>query len=269
MREEQVTSLKPPLDRLIQADIIDLVLWAGQLLMQSGAESQRIEEVIHRLGTGLGCDWMDVLVSHGAIIATCISGHDFRTKIRRVPTIGVNMDVVAQVNDLSYRIEEDKTLDRFALRKELERISGLTRQYNRWQIVGMVGLACAAFSRLFGGDWAVFAVTLVASGMAMFIRQELQKRHFNPLLVVIVTAFVAGFFASSAALFDLSEEPDIALASSVLLLVPGVQLINAAEDLIKGHLTVGLTRGVAGILVSLGIALGLLIAMAITGVSGF
>ena len=60
----------------------------------------------------------------------------------------------------------------------------------------------------------------------------------------------------------------MAISSAVLLLVPGVPLINAAEDLIKGHLLVGLARGLTGLLVSLAIALGLMLALWLTGVRG-
>ncbi len=66
----------------------------------------------------------------------------------------------------------------------------------------------------------------------------------------------------------MSAQPQLALAASVLLLVPGVHLINAAEDLIKGYLLVGISRGVLGLLISLGIALGLLLAMQLMGVRG-
>ena len=59
-----------------------------------------------------------------------------------------------------------------------------------------------------------------------------------------------------------------ALVSAVLLLVPGVPLINAADDLLKGHLIMGIARGVTGLIISLAIALGLLLAMRLLGVSG-
>lgn len=45
-------------------------------------------------------------------------------------------------------------------------------------------------------------------------------------------------------------------------------LINAAEDLIKGHMVIGLVRGASGMIVSLAIALGLLLAMTLAGVPG-
>jgi uncharacterized membrane protein YjjP (DUF1212 family) len=258
---------KPPLEREALRDVIDLSLWAGQLLLQHGAESARIEETIHRLGTGLGADWMDILVSPNAIVATTISGDEFRTKIRRIVAIGVNMQIIAEINDLSRKVSEGK-LDRFQVRLEMERIDHLPQQYNRWVVVAMVGLACASFSRMLGGDWPVFGVTLVASSAAMWVRQELTRRYFNSLLVVVGTAFVAGVIASTASIMKWGAQPQTAMAASVLLLVPGVALINCADDFIEGHLVVGTVRGITGGLVSLGIALGLLLAIRLMGVSG-
>jgi uncharacterized membrane protein YjjP (DUF1212 family) len=85
--------------------------------------------------------------------------------------------------------------------------------------------------------------------------------------VVVACAFVAGCLASTAGLFNLSDQPETALAAAVLLLVPGVPLINSAQDLIRGHLITGIARGVTGILISLAIALGLLLALSLTGVT--
>ncbi len=260
-------SSKLPLAYTELRDVIDLSLWAGQMLLQHGASSQRVEETIHHLGTGLGCDWMDILISPNAIIVTTSSGDEFRTKLRRVVRLGVNMWVVTAVTDLSFRVTAGR-LNRHQVRQALNRIDQESPQYNRWLIVGFVGLACAAFSRLFGGDWPVFGITFVAAATAMFARQELSHRQFNPNLIVIIVAFIAGLIASSATIFQLSPTPNTALVSAVLLLVPGVPLINAADDLLKGHLLMGLARGISGLIISLAIALGLLLAMRLVGVSG-
>ncbi|GAB4521187.1 MAG: threonine/serine exporter family protein [Anaerolineae bacterium] len=245
--------------------MIDLALWAGQLLLQHGAEATRIEETVHHIGTGLGADWMDILVSPNAIIATTSSGGEFRTKVRRVTRMGVNFSIVDEVNDLSHRVFAGE-LDRFHLRQELHRVSDLPPVYGRWQVVGMVGLGCAAFSRLFGADWPVMLVTFSASAVAMWVRQELTRRHFNNLLIVVITSFVAGCIASLATVYNIGEEPQFALAASVLLLVPGVPLINAAEDLIEGHVLAGVARGVIGAVIALGIAVGLSLALRLMGV---
>jgi uncharacterized membrane protein YjjP (DUF1212 family) len=263
---EHDVSHKRPLAYHELRDIIDLSLWSGQLLLQHGATSQRVEESVHRIGTGLGCDWLDILVSPNVITITASSGSEFRTKLRRVASLGVDLGKVTAINDLSRRINNGE-LDRFQVRTELEQIDRMPRSYNRWLVVIMVGLACAAFSRLFGGDWIIFGITFGASAVAMFLRQVLHHHYFNPLLVVVACAFVAGCLASTAGLFNLSDQPETALAAAVLLLVPGVPLINSAQDLIRGHLITGIARGVTGILISLAIALGLLLALSLTGVT--
>jgi len=258
---------KPPLDHDALTDVIDLALWAGQLLMQHGAESQRVEQTTHRLGTALGCEWLDVFVSANALVVTTVSGPEFRTRVRRIVDKGVNMTIVSAVNRLSRRVEAGE-LDRQGVRAELQRISTAPRHYNRWLVVGMVGLACASFCRLFGGGWVVCGITLLAAATAMFARQELTHRGVHPLLTIMVCAFIAGLIASTAALVQPVEQSSLALASSVLLLVPGVPMINAVEDLIKGHQVVGVARGVGAAVVALLIALGLLLAINLTGAQG-
>jgi uncharacterized membrane protein YjjP (DUF1212 family) len=226
-----------------------------------------VEETLHRLGTALGCQGLDVFVSASTIGITTFSGDEFRTRIRRVGRTGVNFTIVSAVNRLSRRVERGE-LNQETVHSELERISRISSHYPRWLVVGAVGLACAAFSRLFGADWPAFGITLAAAAAAMFVRQELTKRHFNVYVMVAATAFVAGSIAGGAARFGWSGTPSLALAASVLLLVPGVPLINSAEDLISGHTITGLARGFFGALISLTIAVGLLLAIELTGGNG-
>jgi uncharacterized membrane protein YjjP (DUF1212 family) len=237
----------------------------GQLLLHYGADSHRIEETVHRTGTYLGADWLDILVSPNAIAITTNSGDEFRTKIRRVVGIGIHLSILDEINRLSRRIRYGE-LNRFAVRLELERISELGHIYDRWVTVLMVGTACGAFSQLFGGDWRAFLVTSLAAGAAQFVRQALLKQHFHLLIVVMVTSAVATLIASSSALWDLSQTPEAVLAASVLLLVPGVQLVNAAQDMIRGHVLPGITRGLNGLMIVLALSLGLVLALELTGV---
>ncbi|HMR64340.1 MAG TPA: threonine/serine exporter family protein [Anaerolineae bacterium] len=266
-QEREMEEANSPLDRVAMADVIDLALWAGQLLMQNGAESQRVLETVRTIGTGLGCDSADVFVSSNAISVTYSSGGDFRTKIRGVTSGGVDMTIVAALSHLAHRVSEGK-FDRQKVRAELERISTMPRHYNRWLTAAAVGLAGAAFSRLLGGDWPVFGVTLVAAAAGMLLRQTLTRRHFNVLLIVVITAFVIGLLVGVANLFQFSPHPELAVAAAVLLLVPGIPFVNAVEDLIKGHISLGLARGTMGALIIFAIALGLILAMALTGVTG-
>lgn len=67
-QKHDLTEKKRRLSRAEMRDIIDLSLWAGQLQLQYGVDTERAETTIHRLGTGLDCDWLDVFVSPNAIV---------------------------------------------------------------------------------------------------------------------------------------------------------------------------------------------------------
>ena len=262
------TVTKNPLDSDALRDVVELALWAGQLLLHGGAQSLRIERTVHVLGTALGASWLDILVLPEGLVVTTSSGDEFRTRARRVTALGVNFALLDAIDELTRRVTSGE-LDRVSLRTELERQSRVAPIYSRWQVVFVVGLACAAFSRLFGGDWAAFVATLVSAACAMFVRQTLGKRRLNTFLVVMVTAFVAGLVPCAAHLLQLLPAPEVALASSVLLLVPGVHLINSARDILRGFLVTGTARGVLGLGTTLCIAIGLLVALKTCGVSSF
>lgn len=256
---------KRPLTHTELTDIIDLCLWAGQMLVQSGANSFRVEESVHRIGTGLGCDWLDVIVSTGSLTITASSGTEFRTKTRRIVRLGVNMDRMTAVNTLSHDINDGR-VSRLKARRILEEIDAARPLYNRWLIITVVGLACGAFSNLFGGDWILFLITFAAAAAAMWLRQEMSRLQFNPIITVTASAFTAGLLASSAALFPVNARPGLAMSAAVLLLIPGVPLINSAHDIIRGYTENGIARGVTGLIIALAIALGLFLVIALTGV---
>ena len=128
----------------------------------------------------------------------------------------------------------------------------------------MVGLSCAAFSRLFGGNWETFFVTWLAASSGMWLRQQMHRLCFNPFLIVMGTAFIASLIASLAIRLFVSGMSDIVLAASVLLLIPGAPLINAVEDLINGHTETGISRGLIGFIIALSIAMGITVALWVT-----
>lgn len=251
---------KPRLDRVALSEVVELALWVGELLMERGAETQRVEEAVRSIGIGLGCDWGNVVITHGAIIVTYFGGGDFRTKVRSVRTGGVDMALIEAVSHLCHRVDEGK-LGASQVRAELQAIQHAGRRYTEWQTVFAAGLGCAAFSRLFGGDWPAFGATLAASSAAMFLRTILMRRGYAYLIVASLTALAAG---CTVGWLRVGKTPEAALAASVVLLVPGPASINAVEDLIKGHVVVGLARAAFAVLVIVFATIGLVVAMQLT-----
>lgn len=62
-----------------------------------------------------------------------------------------------------------------------------------------------------------------------------------------------------------NHTPTIAMAASVLLLVPGFPLINSVADMFKGHINTGLARWAIASLLTLATCIGVVMSMTLWG----
>lgn len=247
-----------------QHDITRLCIEVAQRLLQHGAESAIIVQMAYRLGIALGVDSVECALTPNAIILTTLSQHHCLTSVRKNQDKGINMQVVTEIQRIVIMAERH-IYDIQQVHAKLARIHPL--KYNRSLVMLMIGLSCASFAHLSGGDGVVCFVTFIAASLAMFVRQFLAAKHYNPLIVFAFTAFVASFIAGLAVKYPLGNQPQIALASSVLLLVPGFPLINALADMLKGHINMGIARWGMATLLTFGACLGIVFALSLLGIT--
>lgn len=249
-----------------QRAVSRLIAQAGQMLLAHGAESTLVGDLMRRFGVAAGMDEVEVSLSASSIVVTTVYQEHCITTARRCPDRGINMRVITQVQRICIMLERG-IIDYSMAKQKLNDIS--PERYNRWLVVVMIGLSCAAFSRLAGGDWVVFAMTFLASSTGMVVRQEIGHRHFNPLMNFAATAFVTTVVSAQAVIYDLGNAPFVVMASSVLMLVPGFPLINAVADMLKGYINMGIARFVMASLLTLATCLGIVAAMSLVGVWGW
>jgi uncharacterized membrane protein YjjP (DUF1212 family) len=133
----------------------------------------------------------------------------------------------------------------------------------------MVGLSCASFAYLTGGDTAAFFITFVASTLAMFTRQELAKRKFVMIITFAFTAFVATIVAGLSQIYELSSTPNVILSASVILLAPGFPFVNSVLDAVKGYLAMGWGRWMQAVLLTVATSIGIILALALLSLKGW
>ena len=249
-----------------QTIITRAIIKAAVLMSEFGAESILIEQTAQRLGRALGVDSVEISMIPVAIVLTTLHNNQSVTTTRRVHHKPINMSIVCEIQKTVIDMEK-KNYDVAYLTETLKQIQ--PNYYNRWLVVLMVGLACASFAFLQGSDWSAFFITFVASSTAMFVRQELAKRRFVMIITFGITAFTATMISSLSQLNGISETPNIALASSVLLLAPGFSFVNSFLDSLKGYLMMGWGRWMEGILLTIATSVGIIIAMAILNIKGW
>ena len=249
-----------------QMELTRVAVFAGQILHQHGAESRLIEQTTQRIGLALGADSVELSISPDAIVITSLVDGHCVTTTRRCPDRGINMQMVCDVQRICVMLEK-QLLDAKEVKKRLKRLTPY--KHNRWLVVLMIGFSCASFSHFFGGDRAAYWVTFVAACCTMILRQELAHRQHNPFVNFAAAGFVATIITSLGVVFEAGENPQIAMAASVLLLVPGFPLINAVSDMLKGHIHMGIARWVFATLLAISVSIGIVAAMTLIGVSGW
>ncbi len=243
---------------------LDLLLFTGQLLIQSLADSNRVDRNLRRVAVFMGIpeNKFHMHITYTTLMINISEGSRSITKFRKCHNHSVNMSVLAEISKLSWRALEQKyTLDQYEA--DLKQIARTERNYPRWLVVFAVGVACGGFCKLFGCDWPAAFTTFVASSVALFARQEMHHRRFNMYMNVAISSFIAVLIACLSTFLNISNTEYHPIFASVLFLIPGVPLINSLDDMIDGFTIVGVTRIVIAILTIGAIAFGMLFALKI------
>jgi uncharacterized membrane protein YjjP (DUF1212 family) len=254
-----------PRDAAQVDEIAHLALQVGRLLLLNGADTEQVAESVARFAAAFGCE-VNLLVSYEALLATVVAGGHFRTKIgHRLPGMNVGMTAVEGVNRLIDSAERRPPALADA-RAALDAIEHAAPAYPRWLVVLALGATAASLSRLFGGDWGAFAVAGVAGAAGTWPRLELGARRVNPVLGAFAVALLGGIVGGIGVALGATHAPALCLVAPGMILVPGVPLINGVQDMIRNHVTLGMSRlGFAG-MVTAAIGLGLFAATVVTGV---
>jgi len=223
-------------------------------LMGCGIHTSRVIRNTKRIGEALNFD-LKISVFQKSIILTILdneSQHTF-SEVIEIPNLPISFKHNSELSALSWEAVDNHL--NFEQIKEKYYLIISTPRINALLLLLLVGLANASFCRLFKGDWLSISIVFLATVAGFFVRTQLQKRKVNHYIIFIVSAFVASFFSSAALFFHTTS--DIALATSVLYLIPGVPLINGIIDIVEGHTLTGISRLVNALLLIACLAIGL------------
>jgi uncharacterized membrane protein YjjP (DUF1212 family) len=251
---------REPLNQIAEA-----ALSVARLLMETGASATIVHEECSRVARGLGAQHVDLRSGYDALDITISKGTSYMTRTVEIGPLGVNYRLAHAVRALAKRIAEGGFTSAEAI-SESTRLEKGTARHPRWVVALGTGIACAAFGRLLGIDWAAFIPVLASGVIGQWVRQVLQRRGVNTFAVAGSVAFLASGLGALGARFAGSTTVALAMVASVLLLVPGVPALDALYDVFQGHPTLGTARGVVVGMTVIFMATGVLIAGVLLGV---
>lgn len=229
-----------------------------------GATCIRIEKNVGRIAAawGLHCD-LTVMPRQVSVVLSRPgaqgAGQMFTAKIK---PCGINFDINSNLSRLSWNIA-DRAIKVERAGDLLEGV--VTRHYRVTPAeLLLVGLANASFCRLFGGDYASMAIVLVATACGFYMKGNLcSKWKLDARAAIFMAGCVSAILSCAGYVFNIGKTPDVALATSVLYLVPGIHYLNAASDLINRHYICAICRFIHAGIMTICLSTGLYAAMTI------
>lgn len=240
----------------------------GGTLFKAGCTCIRLEKNIGRIARVLGMR-VEVFVLPRHLHITVYGDHG-APPVSTVANISdgvADFSRITELSKLSWDVADGKRT--FAEAKErLAALLSTPPAVNRLLPLE-VGAANAAFCRLFGGDATAMALVFAATFVGIALKQLMLHHRADIRLVMMACAFVSSVLASAGTLFSLGGTPEVAVATSVLYLVPGIPLINSFCDMLDGHYICSIGRMAGALVLIASMSIGLCSALALMKIGMF
>ncbi len=233
-----------------QALIVDL----GRGLHRYGASTARVEDAMTQLAARLGIDGQ-FFVQPTALFAS-FGRAGAETYLLRLQPAVTDLTKLARLDTLLsalVRGDIDPPRGTSRLQEILEAKSG------RWRRVVMLvghGFAAAAAARFVGGGWPEVGAALVIGPLVGLLAWRAECRDAMRRIQVPLSAIVASFVAVAMATTLGTLNPQIAMLAGLVLLLPGMMLTVATNELATGHLASGTARAAGATMVFITMAFG-------------
>ena len=237
-----------------------VALDAGRMLMEAGAAAKSTERIVEQFAYGLGADRVDLRIGYASMAITIGIGPNGITRMRTVGHLGVNQQLDQEVRHLAQRVANHEFPTAASANAELLGLVKKTPPHSAWFVALAVGLACAAFGRLLKVDWLGTLPVFLAAVIGQLIRRKMLAHRVNHFICATLVAFLSALLAGFGARWAGSETIPTAMIAAILLLIPGVPAVNAQNDILEGHPTLGSARAVSVAMTLIFVAAGLSIA---------
>ena len=236
--------------------LVNVIGYAGKLLIESGAEIYRVEETMVRLSKSFQeVEDADSFVTLTGIMLSITMDSKTATKIIRVHSRGVNLHRIDRINHLS-RTASTQPLTLEQLESELHDIE-CDQPYSLLVTTIFSALTAFGFAFFFEGNIKEALCSLVVGIFIKLITWLLEQREVNNFFINAIGGASAAIITLTLHSYYPSTDVDIIIISSIMLLVPGLAITNAIRDTVAGDYLSGIARATEAILVAVAIAVGI------------
>ena len=243
----------------------NLILNFAKVLFANGQATDLTISATKRLGRGLGLH-ANIIPRWGELdLQTEDADAELISQIAADPS-GVDMDRVAS----TMRAVDDVASGRSSAEAASKAIAAVAKAppAPTWLFALAAAAGAVALAVIFGVEHISAAVLIfISAGAGALLRRALGRLSENLFLQPFCAALLAGVIGAIAVRYDLSSSLRLVAVCPCMVLVPGPHFLNSALDLIAGRIHLGSARLIYAGLIVVAIAVGLLLGLAVLGVS--
>ena len=233
--------------------IKDVVMMAGRILLESGAEGTRVEDTMTRIARKLGYPESNSFVTNTVIQFTL--HNESYPRIFRINSRDTNLIKISQANEISRLITKgDISLE--DAKERLEKIY-IAKRDSSLTLKGIAAAIIAiSFLYLQGGQFIDVITALLAGSIGYLVVEILDRRLHAQFIPEFVGSLVIGIIAVFGHWLAPSGDLATIIIAAVMPIVPGVLITNAIQDLFGGHMMMFTTKSLEALVTAFGIGAG-------------
>jgi uncharacterized membrane protein YjjP (DUF1212 family) len=246
-------------------DRSDLILCFAKVLFANGQATDQTISATERLGRALGLR-ATIIPRWGELAVQAKDATARHSAQTAADPSGVDMDRVAS----TMRAVEDVESGRLSENAAFQAIAAIAKAPPAPTLLFALAAAAGAvaLSVIFGIEhFRPMVLIFVSAGAGAFLRRAVARISTNYLIQPFCAAVLAGVMGAIAVRCDLSSSLRLVAVCPCMVLVPGPHILNGALDLVAGRVHLGAARLIYAGLIVLAITTGLLLGLALLGVS--
>ena len=245
-------------------EYLHCILDIGETMLSAGGEVNRVEDTLQRLGRAYGGVEVSVFVitTHIMMTVRFADGAEL-TQTRAIPNGGkLDFTRLEALNELSRQCCKEP-MDLTELQQRIQQTDQIEANSLVWYLASM--LSTCVFAIFFGGTiWD----GLVAAGFAIIIclmQKKVADICPNNMIFCLICSLVIGLGIGGLNRLLPGLHGDKIMIGDIMLLIPGLGIINAVRDVFSGDTISGMLRLVEAVLWAAALAAGFMISMGLIG----
>lgn len=228
---------------------------SAKLILENGGETSRAEETVYRICNTLGFDKTDVFaIPTGLFISVSKDETEVNTSVTRIRKRSTDLTAIEEVNSVS----RDIAASTITIDEALVKLKTIAERKDERKLIKVVatGLAAGFFALMFNGSGYDFIAAAMCGVLVQIVANSIKFTDVFNFAVSILGGFIIGLgsvlFVSITGVGSLEK----IIAGAIMPLLPGVPMVNAIKDTMRGDLLSGVSRGAEAVLIAVALAFG-------------